>query len=242
MGCKSAKVASESNSEIKKLSAKEIIKQHEKNKTSFTTLHSKLKVRYQDPKQSQNVSVTLRMEKDKKIWISASLLIPLAKVLITPDKISYYNKIDRTYFEVDFSLLSNWLGTELDFYQVQSLLLGESLFDLNKEKHTADLYDSSYLVQPKKQLELFERLLLLNPSHFKADSQEISQLQEGRILLVNYDQYQEASNQTIPKNVKVIAVDKKEETRLDIDFRSISLNEELRFPFKIPGHYKEITF
>ena len=124
IGCKTSKTVAE-NAEMKRMSAKEIIKKHNKNKSDFKTLSGKLKVRYQDPTQAQNVTVSLRMEKDKKIWISASLLIPLAKVLITPEKISYYNKIDKTYFEGDFSLLSNWLGTELNFEQIQSALLGE---------------------------------------------------------------------------------------------------------------------
>ncbi|NQY04701.1 MAG: DUF4292 domain-containing protein [Flavobacteriaceae bacterium] len=239
--CKTQQVASGS-SDIKKMSAKEVIKKHDKSKADFKTLSSKLKVRYEDPTQTQNVTVSLRIEKDKKIWISASLLIPLAKVLITPERISYYNKIDKTYFEGDFSLVSNWLGTELDFQQVQSLLLGESLFDLNDGKHTAEVYDTSYLVKPKKQLELFERLFLINAKHFKMDSQEISQVQESRILLVNYNEYQDVSKEKLPKKVKVVAVDKKDETKLDIDFRSITLNRDLSFPFKIPGHYSEIKF
>jgi hypothetical protein len=149
VSCKTRDVAA-GNGSIKKLSVKEIIKKHDKNKSDFTTLIAKLKVRYKDPDQSQNISVSMRIAKDEKIWISASLIIPLAKVLITPEKISYYNKIDRTYFEGDFSLLSNWLGTELNFEQIQSLLLGESLYDFNKEKHSASIYDASYLLQPKK--------------------------------------------------------------------------------------------
>lgn len=241
-GCKTKKSAVDADGNIQKLSAKEIIRQHYNRQADFRTLSSKLKVRYEDPRQEQSVTVSLRMEKDKRIWISASLVIPLAKVLITPNKVSYYNKIDKTYFEGDFSLLSNWLGTELNFEQVQSILLGESLFNMNEEKHVAEVYETSYLVQPKKQLELFERLFLINPKHFKMDSQELSQLNEGRIFVVKYNEYQSVAKQTLPKKVRVVAVDKKDETKLDIDYRSISLNDDLRFPFKIPGHYDEITF
>lgn len=241
LGCKSGKTVT-GTAEIKRMSAKEVIRKHDKNKAAFKTLSAKLKVRYQDPTQSQNVTVSLRMEKDKKIWISASLLIPLAKVLITPDKISYYNKIDKTYFEGDFSLLSNWLGTELNFQQIQSALLGEALFDLSAEKHTAQVYDRSYLVQPKNQAALFERLFLVHPEHFKIQSQEVTQTQEGRILLMNYKSYQAIQNQTLPKLLHIVAVDKNEERTLDIQYRSISLNQDLNFPFKIPSHYQALEF
>ena len=30
------------------------------------------------------------------------------------------------------------------------------------------------------------------------------------------------------------------ETQIDITYRNVSLNQELRFPFKIPSNYKEI--
>ena len=73
------------------------------------------------------------MEKDKIIWLSAPLSV--AKVMITPDKVSYYNNWENVYFDGDFSLLSDLLGTELDFTKVQNLLLGETLFDLKEQKH-----------------------------------------------------------------------------------------------------------
>ena len=63
--CKTQQVASGS-SDIKKMSAKEVIKKHDKSKADFKTLSSKLKVRYEDPTQTQNVTVSLRIEKDKK--------------------------------------------------------------------------------------------------------------------------------------------------------------------------------
>jgi hypothetical protein len=40
----------------------------------------------------------------------------MAKASITPTSVSYYEKIKGTYFEGDFSALSQWLGTDLDYY------------------------------------------------------------------------------------------------------------------------------
>jgi hypothetical protein len=40
-------------------------------------------------------------------------------------------KIKGTYFEGDFSALSQWLGTDLDYSKIQNLL--EALDDLKKE-------------------------------------------------------------------------------------------------------------
>jgi hypothetical protein len=50
----------------------------------------------------------------------------MAKASITPTSVSYYEKIKGTYFEGDFSALSQWLGTDLDFNKIQNMLLGEA--------------------------------------------------------------------------------------------------------------------
>ena len=60
VSCKTRDVAA-GNESIKRLSVKEIIKKHDKNKSDFTTLIAKLKVRYKDPDQSQNISVSMRL-------------------------------------------------------------------------------------------------------------------------------------------------------------------------------------
>ena len=52
------------------------------------------------------------MEKDKTIWINATL--GLARAIITPDKVRFYNRINNQYFEGDYTLISNLLGIELN--------------------------------------------------------------------------------------------------------------------------------
>jgi hypothetical protein len=48
-------------------------------------------------------------------------------------------KIKGTYFEGDFSALSQWLGTDLDYNKIQNMLLGEPLDDLSKGKYKESL-------------------------------------------------------------------------------------------------------
>src|SRR5690606_14237698 len=96
---------------------------------------------YETEDRSQSITVSLRMEKDKIIWVKASILgITIAKVLITPDSVGYYETIGKTYFEGDFTLLGEWLGTPINFQQAQNLLLGQSIFDLNASQYTAEIF------------------------------------------------------------------------------------------------------
>jgi len=239
IGCKSTKNVTLNGELDKKISSKQLIKEHTKAFADFITLQSRVKVEYLQGEMEQTHSINLRMEKDKTIWLSATLGIVRAK--ITPTKVSFYNKLDNTYFDGDFSLLSDLLGTELDFNKVQNLLLGEALFDLNNNTYKADVFDKSYVLQPRRQSELLEIFLLLNPSHFKMDSQQIAQSLNQRMLQIDYKDYQEVDKQVLPKNVNIIALEGDFETQINMEFKSVSLDADLRFPFRIPSGFEEIV-
>jgi len=158
LGCKSAKTKAKSN---------------------FNTIVGKLKIEYTEKEKTDGITVSFRMEKDKVIWMSK---LGIAKVLITPDKVAFYNKWDS----------------------------------------------------------LFEVFLLLNPSHFKMDSQQIWQPKEKRMLEIDYLAYQKVDNLTLPEKTKILAVEKDDQLEINLEFKSLVLNEKLRFPFKIPSGYDEI--
>lgn len=238
-GCKSTRKVATSTDLNPNLTSKQIIKEHLKKEAKFKTLQSRVKVEYAQGNSSQTHTINLRIEKDKIIWISATLGI--IRVKITPTTVSFYNKLDNTYFDGDFSLISELLGAELNFQKIQNLLLGEALFDLKNEQYEADVFETSYVLKPKNQSELLEIFLLLNPSHFKMDSQQLAQPLERRMLQIDYQAYQEIEKQIWPQNIKIIALENDYETMISMEFKSISLNEDLRFPFHIPSGFQEIV-
>lgn len=236
--CKTTKTVSSGGEINSDLSAKQLIKNNAKSLAHFKTLTARVKAEYSRKDESKGTTISLRMEKDKTIWMSAPF--SMAKVLITPNKVSFYNKLDNTYFEGDFKLLSDFVGTDLDFNKVQNILLGEALFNLKKDDYIASTHENSYLLQPKKQRALFEIFYLLNPSHFKMDSQQFTQHQEQRHLQIDYKNYQEVDKQTLPQNIKIISLESFDETIIDLEYKSVAINEDIRFPFRIPSGYKEI--
>jgi len=240
MGCKSTNTLATGETNLG-LSAKQLIKENTKREAKFKTLSARVKLDIFQGEKSNGYTVNMRMEKDKKILLM-STPISVVKALITPEKISFYNKLDNTYFEDDFKYLSKLLGTDLDFEKLQNLLLGEALFGLKTGAMNVSTNDEEYVLQPKNQSALFELFYLINPSHFKIISQQISQPQRQRHLQIDYKSYQEVEKQIFPENIKVIAVESNEELILELEYKSVSLNENLRFPFKIPSGFKELKF
>ncbi|SDZ80276.1 DUF4292 domain-containing protein [Bizionia paragorgiae] len=237
-GCKSSQTVVSDGTLNPNLSAKQLIKNNFKNNADFKTLSSRVKIETINGDQSQAVSVSLRMEKDKVIWLSK---LGIVKAMITPTRVAYYNKLDNTYFDGDFAYLSHLLGTELNFQKVQSLLLGESLFPLDHNTYALSIFENSYLLQPKTQEDVFEIFLMLNPTHFKMDSQQIAQSETSRLLQIDYLTYQNVEDEILPEQTKIIALEKDDQLEINIEMKGISLNEDLRFPFKIPSGYEAIT-
>ncbi|WP_248396767.1 DUF4292 domain-containing protein [Bizionia sp. M204] len=237
MSCKSTATLTSGEANLT-LSKKDVLKAHQKSTPDFKTMQAKVRVVYTEGTKSQTHTVNLRMEADKTIWINSAL--NLIRVMITPEKVQFYNKLDNTYFDGDFSYLSDLLGTELDYHKVQNLLLGNAIFNLDKNNYNMSIYEDAYLFQPKEQIALFELFYIVNASHFKMNSQQLQQPRESRFLQVDYLNYQIIDKQSLPEQLKIIALEGDDETIIELEIKSVSLNEEVRFPFKIPSGFDKI--
>ena len=235
--CKSSKTIAVGTANFN-LNAKQLIKENAKQAANFKTLQAKLKISFTQGDKSQTHTVSFRALKDEVIWMSATFSV--VKALITPNKVRFYNKLDNTYFDGDYKYLSELLGTELDFNKVQSLLYGETIFNLKDSDYKVTVNEEAYIVQPKNQRNLFEIFFLLDPVLFKVKSQQISQPKEFRHLQIDYLNYQEVNKQLLPERIKVIAVEGNDEAIIELEFKGVTLNEDLSFPFKIPSGFKEI--
>ena len=173
--CKSKAVVAAATTPVDYLAAKKIIASHYNNKSDFSTLYIKANAKYADDKQSQNVTAEIKIKKDEQILVSIRFLgITMAKASITPTSVSYYEKIKGTYFEGDFSSLSQWLGTDLDYIKIQNMLLGEAMDDLKKGKYTESLVDQLYRLDDLANGNT-KKTFYINSNDFSVNKQEITQ-------------------------------------------------------------------
>lgn len=239
VACKSPSLVSGDGKINPEVTAKQLIKESGRQATKLKTLQAKVKINIIDNLNESGYTVNLRIEKDKTIWINASL--GLARAMITPNKVQFYDRINNQYFDGDYALLSDLLGVELNYEKVQNLLLGQPLFNLKNDTWEISNNESSYILQPKPQDPLLELFLLFNPSHFRMDSQQLAQPIKKRILQIDYTDYQKVDAEILPQQIKIIAVEDSEEMIIELEYRSLSVNEEVRFPFNIPSGFKEIN-
>ncbi len=236
--CKSSKIISDGTLDAN-ISAKNLIRTHYQNELDFKTLRGKVKIDYSDGDDTQSFSVSLRMKKGQAIWMSAPLGI--VKAYITPDRVSFYNKLENTYFDGDFSYLSQLLGTELDFKKVQNLLLGEALFDLRKAKYEVSIAGGNYLLKPKQAIELFNILFEIEPKNYKMASQRLAQPSQKRLLDIDYKNYQKINKWILPNEIMILASEDAHTNTIALQYRNMQFDESVSFPYKIPKGYDEIV-
>lgn len=242
--CKSKAIAVDAspNTDIKSthLSADKIIANHYSKKNNFSTLYIKSNARYADEKQVQNVTAEIKIKKDEQILISIRFLgITMAKALITPTAVNYYEKINGSYFEGDFSGLSQWLGTDLDFSKVQNMLLGDAIDDLSKGKYSESIVEQTYRLDDVSNNNT-KKSFFLDMNNFLVKSQEITQTAEGRMIQVGYSDNKVYNEATLPSNIVINTVQKKGKTEINLDYNTVTFNEELSFPYSVPNGYKRI--
>ncbi len=240
--CKATKGIKD-NAKTLNLDTETIIKNHYLNKNKLKSFKGQLKVAIKSGNNEKNYDAKVRILKDEKIWISIGKVgITGAKLLITPNKVKYYNKIDKEYYDGGFSILNNWLGTTLSFNQLQAVLFGETIFELDNSNYKSEKIEQGYLLTPLNQNKSLEHYITINKSNFKIKSQEIAQNKLNRILNIEYLTYQKNENETLPLLTNLFLIDNTSESQVTIEYKNISLNQELRYPFSIPSNYKEISF
>ncbi|MBG6111724.1 opacity protein-like surface antigen [Flavobacterium sp. CG_23.5] len=242
--CKTKAIAvaasNEPSTAANKMTAKKIIENHYNNKNNFSTLYIKSNARYADDKQTQNVTAEIKIKKDEQILISIRFLgITMAKALITPTSVSYYEKINSSYFEGNFSGLSQWLGTDLDFNKIQNMLIGDAIDDLNKGKYTESLIEQTYRLDDISSNNT-KKSFFFDADKFLVKSQEITQTAENRMIKVAYADSKVYNEATLPTNVLINTFQKKGKTEINLDYNTVSFNEELSFPYSVPNGYKRI--
>lgn len=232
-------VAEEGASEA--IASSKVIDSHYKLKRDFTTLYIKAGVKYRDDKQSPpNVSAEIRIKKDEQILVSVRFLgITMAKALITPAEVKYYEKLGNKFFEGNYATLSKWLGTDLDFQKVQNMLVGEAMDDLKKGKYKTTIEQELYKLEDISNKNT-AKSFFFEAANFLIKKQEIAQAKQDRMLQVNYPSHKEYPEAILPSQINIEAIQGGKKTNINIEYNSISFNENLTFPYSVPDGYERI--
>jgi hypothetical protein len=127
----------------------------------------------------------------------------------------------------------------LNFTKVQNMLIGQSLENLNEGKYETVKQESGY--------KIFSNLgantnisCYFDADRFLINKEEIAQPSQGRLLQLSYPKHQNFAEVIMPMNLIIDAIQNENKTNININYNSITFNEELSFPYSVPESYERI--
>ena len=219
-GCRTTKVTNTQGVADASLRGKEILEKHQESFPAFETLAGTLTVSYSKAgKIGQTIPLSFRMK-------------------ITKEKVQFYNKLDNTYFEGDYSISEKYLGVRLGFEALENLLLGQLLF---RDRHTTFTPEEERYKGALRKDGL-DLSFFLNTA-FRMDSLLIVQegkTQQERSLSAAYT-YQTVEGQLFPLSLLLQGSQGGEQVQLNLQLSNLQRNVSVKFPYTVPAGYQPLT-
>jgi hypothetical protein len=204
-------------------------------------LRSRIRAVYDDGKRQQQLVVQLRMEAQKSVWMSASMVIPIAKILITKEGVSFYEKFQKNYFEGNFELLNAPFKTSFSYNDVENILLGKPFIDPDVGKWKQISNPQYYILLPQKNKAGLQPTLFFDPTTFLLKEQRFLIPGSLQNLSIRYTNHQRIQGEYIPQQIEITLSDGGNLQQLTLEFTRTELPSTLSFPFEIPQGYKQIS-
>ena len=233
-GC-STKKKIVSDRPIKDLEISEIIKNSKKSELKFQNLRNRVKVEFNDGRSIQTVSLSLRALNQEIIWISASMIVPIAKILLSNERIIFYEKFQKTYINQEIDIIMNALGIKNPVKSFQNLLLGKSIFDINRGSWERLENPNYYVLKSSKGI---QTSLFINPKTFLLDQQRIFIPMLSSLITIDYSNYKNIEDKIVPNNVLITYMRGNKITKINLEYSQFDFPKNLTFPMEIPTDYK----
>lgn len=213
---------------------------------------------------SKSFKGSIKIEKDSIIWIdiTATVGIPVARLLITPDSVKMIDRLKKTYFIDDLDFFSEKLNVDLDFYSFQSILTN-SIFKLdNEEKEKAfirsfngKIIENKYVFISEKGRKIDRKLkkdklkkldrfnyqrIDIDPLLMRITDILVKEFDASREISIKYRDFTVFENRKFPQRLNFEVKDPKHLLSCNIKFNKVTFDEDLRFSFKIPEKYDRI--
>ena len=119
------------------------------------------------------------------------------------------------------------------------MFIGKAIDDLHKGNYAVSIMEKLYKLQSNPDGNT-DKTFFFESSNFLVKKQEINQVNLYRTLQVVYPDYKKYNEMILPLSLAIDARQKESKTTIDIEYKNVSFNEELTFPYSVPEGYERI--
>lgn len=217
------------------------------NETSFDFFATRFSGYATIDNNSYNLSGSIRIRKDSAIFVSVSPLlgIEMARVLVTPEEVRFINRLEGTYFIGDMGFINSMLNTNLDFYMLQSILVGNDFSHFSSENFKVTADRGRILLQnperyPKNMHNpgfAFQQNIWLDPDSHRIAENLLYDPVSRRSLRSKYERFDRVDDQFVPRDLVFLFVEPGARTELNLRYSRTTINEPQPITFSIPSRY-----
>ncbi len=208
----------------------------------FEYLQTKSKIKFVSEDKSITSSATIRMKKDSVIWVSLSPLfgIEAARGFISRDTVVFLDRINKEVYRYNYESLSKMLNFDVNFQMVQSILLGDQVFNFTTE----DKYDKKgNLLKIDQKRDRFLIQTIASEDTRKVKNVLVKELPDGSDMSMVFDNFNQIEGQAFPFKSLVTVLSKKkkgvETTTVEIIHSKVEAGTNpIFFPFSVSGKYE----
>ncbi len=235
MGCKSLTPVATTSAIDTSLRPRAVQQRIEDNELRFESLQWRGKASIEQEGKRQKVSVTLRVKQGEGIWISGSVIVPLARVLITPKQLQFYEKINRRYAQFDFQQVKKLLGAPIDYEMIERIITAGPLDTRALKRAKLTFSQNNYILSSRKR---GVSLKWTYDAAFRLVSQEFSNNETS--VRIDYDGYRRINNQWVPQQLMASLSGVDKTTVLKLQYKQTQLNANFQMVYEIPKGYSKI--
>ncbi len=231
-----------------RLSMEKVIQRIDDNQPEYKWMSARFSGSANWEGRSQNVSGSLRIQKDEAIYVSIAPLlgIEVARALITPDSVKIVNRLESTYYLGDINILNRMFSTDVDFYMLQALFMGNDFPHFRNDQFTLLLEEEMLRLHAARRMRNggignpINQAIILEPEHLRIRSNTILDENSGRALRADYKEWEHVQGRWIPSELEIMFSDERNVSNLEMKYNRITLNEPQRMQFSVPSRYTPI--
>ena len=215
----------------------------EVDEVDFKYLSTKSKFQYKNENQLINATLNTRIERDEKIWFSVrvALGVEAARGLITKDELTIIDRVNKQVIISSPYIIEKTFKIKLNFQQLESILIGNLLYDISSNDQL--LKEGTYfkIVQQKESIQSQN---LVNMKTSKIEKLILFDEITNYLLTVDYENFKPLGKILFPGRHLFTSISYLENSSVPIinninfNYKEVErTNKPLKFPFNIPSKY-----
>ena len=180
---------------------------------------------------------------DSIIYLNINLFgIELARAVAKPDSFIFVNKLESTYYSGGYDWLSKKIGSEVDFYMLQSLLNARDFTEFEDSLQFIENEENIHLIAPQRKHRNYDltvmQEIILNPDN-TIRTNDITDVKTMQSLSVEYGNYSMQADIPFFSTLKIVLEQAEIEVRGDI--KNVKFNVPGPTRIKIPEKFEPLN-